>query len=74
MSQENVEIFRRATAAYNEGNWDAALATLDPNVQFDLSRVMPEMERYRGFEGVKDFWRMLREVWGEFRLDPEEVH
>jgi ketosteroid isomerase-like protein len=73
MSEENVDSFWRGTAAYNEGDWDAALATLDPDVEFDLSRVMPEMERYRGYEGVKAFWRMLRDVWGEFRTDPEEV-
>jgi ketosteroid isomerase-like protein len=73
MSEENVEIFRRSTAAYNDGDWDAALTSVDPNVEFDLSRVMPEMERYRGHEGVKTFWRMLRDVWGEFRTDPEEI-
>src|SRR4029079_10101133 len=70
MSQENVEIFWRGTAAFNDGDWDAALATMDPNVEFDLSRVMPEMERYRGYEGVRAFWRMLRDVFGEFRTDP----
>ena len=73
MSQENVDRFWRGTTAYNDGDWDAALATMDPNVEFDLSRVMPEMERYRGYEGVKAFWRMLRDVWGDFRTDPEEV-
>jgi ketosteroid isomerase-like protein len=73
MSQENVESFWRGTTAYNDGDWDAALATMDPNVEFDLSRVMPEMERYRGYEGVKAFWQMLRDVWGDFRTDPEEV-
>ncbi|MEK6325910.1 MAG: nuclear transport factor 2 family protein [Actinomycetota bacterium] len=73
MSEENVERFWRGTTAYNDGDWDAALATMDPNVEFDLSRVMPEMEMYRGYEGVKAFWRMLRDVWGDFRTDPEEV-
>jgi hypothetical protein len=53
MSQENVERFWRGTTAYNDGDWDAALATMDPNVEFDLSRVMPEMEMYRGYEGVR---------------------
>jgi ketosteroid isomerase-like protein len=73
MSQEDVDTYWRGKAAYNDGDWDGALATMDPNVDFDLSRVMPEMERYRGYEGVKAFWRMLGDVWGEFRNDPEEV-
>jgi ketosteroid isomerase-like protein len=42
-------------------------------VEFDLSRVLPETQRYRGYEGVKAFWRMLREVWGEIRTEPEEI-
>src|SRR5262245_36821610 len=73
MSQENVETFLRGTTAYNEGDWDAALATMDPNVEWDLSRVIPDAEAYRGYEGVKAFWRMVGEVGGEFRTDPEEV-
>lgn len=73
MSQENVDTFRRGTAAYNDGDWDAALATMDPDVEFDLSRAVPEMQTYRGHEGVKAFWRMLNDVWREFRTDPEEV-
>ena len=73
MSQENVDAFVRGTAAYNEGDWNAALEAMDPNVEFDLSRVMPEMEVYRGYEGVKAFWSMLREVFGEFRTEPEEI-
>jgi ketosteroid isomerase-like protein len=73
MSQENVEAFHRGTAAYNEGDWDTALATMDPNVEFDLLRVMPEMETYRGYEGVRAFWGMLRDVWGEPQTVAEEI-
>ena len=73
MSRENVEIFRRAQAAYNEGDWDAALAAMDPNVEFDLTRAAPDGEIYRGHEGVKTFWRMLRDVFGSLRNEPEEV-
>jgi len=73
MSQENVEEFRRVQAAYNEGDWDAALRGMDPNVVFDVTRVAPDGEVYRGYEGVKTFWRMLRDVFGELRNEPEEV-
>jgi ketosteroid isomerase-like protein len=75
MSQENVnaESFWRGQIAYNEGDWDAALATMDPDVVHDLTHVAPDGEIYRGYEGVKVFWRMLREVFGDFRVDPVEV-
>ena len=73
MSQENVEIFRRAQEAYNEGDWDAALATMDPNVVFDSTRAGPDGEIYRGHEGAKRFWLMLRDVFGSLRNEPEEI-
>jgi ketosteroid isomerase-like protein len=73
MSQETIAMLWRAQVAYNEGDWDGALATMDPNVVFDLTRVAPDGEVYEGYEGVKAFWRMLRDVFGDFRTDPEEV-
>src|SRR3954447_25117935 len=72
MSQ-NVDNFWRGQIAYNEGDWDAALATMAPDVVFDLTRAGPDGEVYRGYEGVKTFWRMLRQVFGDFRVDPQEV-
>ena len=73
MSQETLANLARAQAAYNRGDWDAALATLDQSVVFDLTRVAPDGQIYEGHEGVKAFWRMLRDVFGDFRIDPEEV-
>jgi ketosteroid isomerase-like protein len=73
MSQENVENLARAQAAYNRGDWDTALATMDQSVVFDLTRVAPDGQIYEGHEGVKAFWQMLRDVFGDFRTDPEEV-
>lgn len=73
MSRENVEIFRRAQEAYNEGDWDAVLATMNPNVVTDTTRAGPDGEIYRGHEGAKRFWRMLRDVFGSLRNEPEEI-
>ena len=72
MSQANAEDFWRGTAAYNAGDWDAALAGVDPEVVFDLTRAAPEGETYLGHEGVRNFWRMLREVFGDYRVDPKK--
>jgi ketosteroid isomerase-like protein len=73
MSEETIRTFQRATAAYNRGDWEAAFATMDPNVEFDLTRVAPDGETYRGYEGVKRFWLMLRDVFGELQIDVEEI-
>jgi ketosteroid isomerase-like protein len=73
MPGADVEIFWRGQIAYNDGDWDAALATMEPDVVFDLTRAGPDGEVYQGYEGVKTFWRMLGQVFGEFRVDPLEV-
>jgi ketosteroid isomerase-like protein len=73
MSQEALAILAQAQDAYNRGDWDAALATMDPSVVFDLTRVAPDGQIYEGHDGVKAFWQMLRAVFGDFRTDPEEV-
>ena len=73
MSDANAEDFWRGTAAYNAGDWDAALSDVDPEVVFDLTRAAPDGQTYRGHEGVRDFWGMLREVFGDYRVDPQEV-
>jgi len=73
MSQRSLENFRRGTTAYNEGDWEAALAMMDPDVEVDLTRAAPDGETYRGYEGVKTFWRMLAGVFGALRVEPEEI-
>jgi len=46
---------------------------MDPDVVFDLTRAGPDGATYRGYEGVKAFWRMLRDAFGELQIDPEEI-
>jgi hypothetical protein len=37
------------------------------------SRVAPDGKTYRGYEGVREFWGILRHVFGDFRIDTEEI-
>jgi len=39
MSQENVEVVRRAYVAFNEGDLGAALAAMDPDIEWNASEV-----------------------------------
>jgi ketosteroid isomerase-like protein len=54
MSQENVEVVKRATAAYLAHDNEAALALYDPDIEiqggFDGSAV------YRGLSGVREYY------------------
>jgi hypothetical protein len=42
MSQENVEVIKAVVAAFNRGEWDAALSYAAPGFKFDTSRGLNE--------------------------------
>ena len=72
MSQENVEIVRRAIAAYLGGDFTAALAAHHPEVEFDAT-VRPEGRVFRGREGVAEGMRVWTGAWIDYRLEIEDL-
>jgi ketosteroid isomerase-like protein len=72
MSQENVEIVRRITDAYVAGDFETALALLDPEVEWDITR-RPDGKIYKGHEGVIDGLRTWTGSWQAFRFEVEEL-
>jgi ketosteroid isomerase-like protein len=74
MSQENVELVHRFTAAINRHDIDAALALMDPDVKF-IPRLV-EVDgggSFRGHDGVRSWWENLFGVWPDFKSEVEEV-
>jgi ketosteroid isomerase-like protein len=77
MSQENVEVVRRAQAAWNADNLDAYLTELDPEVEWHPS-IEPALEGrttiYRGHDGVRRAWDEYRgEAWGRLTAQIQEI-
>jgi ketosteroid isomerase-like protein len=73
MSQENIEIVRRTTEAYNRGDFDEAIAWMDPAIEWDMTRVdVPDPEVYRGFEGLMTFDSLWNESWEWLELEPKD--
>ena len=74
MSQQNVEVARRAYAAFNRHDFDTALESLDPNVEWHQITQFPDRAVYRGREDMRErFWnQQLVEQFGDFRIDVEE--
>jgi ketosteroid isomerase-like protein len=71
VSQENVERVRAFIAAFNRGDFDAAVQYFDRDVDW----VLPARQRSdscRGTEAVKRFWSGLDETFEELRLEPQE--
>jgi ketosteroid isomerase-like protein len=75
MSQENAEIVRRVLLASSRGDPLAALPTIDPAGEWDMSGVTawPEKEVYRGREEIRVFLEAWAGSWEEWRFDVEEV-
>jgi len=74
MSQENVEIVRASYNAWRDGNFEALVATLDPEVEFRTSGAFPDFAPvYRGHDGMRAFWDAMRAPWELFEISVERI-
>jgi ketosteroid isomerase-like protein len=73
MSQENVEIVRKALDAWNANDFEAASEPLDPAVVIDRSRsIGPTARVYRGIEEGEEFWNEWKSAWENPRSEATE--
>jgi ketosteroid isomerase-like protein len=70
VSQENVEVVKRATDAWNAGNADALRDLYDPDVIVRALEGWPEPGPYVGRDAVMRQWKQQREA---FNTDALEV-
>lgn len=75
MSEEKVEIVRRAYAAFNDANVDAVLAAMDPDIEWNASDVFFDQPRtYRGRRAWREeFLRDLTQTFETYRGEPEKL-
>jgi ketosteroid isomerase-like protein len=71
MSRENVDKARDFIAAYNRRDFDAAVESFDPDIEWVLP-ARQSSDSCRGPDEVKRFWEGLDETFEELRLDPQE--
>jgi ketosteroid isomerase-like protein len=72
MSRENVEVVTGFLDAFTRGDVDAAIAPLDPDVEFDwASSRGVHAGRFRGRAEVAKWLRDFRDTWDEFSFEPE---
>ena len=72
MSQENVEVAKRALAARNSGDVDALLALMTDDIVIDASRRIIDPVTATGHDAARRFAAMLDEVWADQRQEAEE--
>jgi ketosteroid isomerase-like protein len=75
MSQENVEVIRKAVEAINRRDPDAFLALLHPDVEWEDSGGYPGARgTYRGRGEVRElFEEVFLEAWESFHVEVEEI-
>ena len=72
MSQENLELTRRAVQAFEDRDLDALLAVLDEEVQ--AFPILAGMEGgYHGHEGIRRWWDHLLGTFPDFRAEVVEL-
>jgi ketosteroid isomerase-like protein len=84
VSQEYVEIVRAATEAGNNPEGVARLARgdfdftfIDPEIEWDATGardLVPDLaDVYRGYEGVRTYWRRWFEAWRGLEFEVQDV-
>jgi hypothetical protein len=66
MSQENVEIAKRLTDAFNRRKVDALLDLAIPDCVMS-SQLLDATADFQGREGLERFYAMLSEIWDDFQ-------
>jgi ketosteroid isomerase-like protein len=73
MSRGNVEIVGLAHEHLNDGDIDGLIALCDGDFDLDMSARTINPATYNGHEGIRRFYREVREVWEEFRWEPTHI-
>ena len=73
MSQENVEVVKRAVNAFNRRDLDGLEELGTPDIEWITSMGAIEGEPFRGREGGDTYLARLTDAWEEFRTVAENV-
>ena len=73
MSQENVEIVRRAWDAFGKHSVDAALGFYAEDCVCETVPEQPDRISYKGREGVRQRLERFAEFWEDFAIEPVEL-
>jgi ketosteroid isomerase-like protein len=70
MSQENVEIVRSGLEAAARNDWNAAMASVDPNVEWvEMPSLGPDASSYTGVEELRKAINSWIGMWSEYDVE-----
>ena len=70
--EETISTLRAAYAAFNRGNLDAAVASLDAQIEWSEPAEFPGGGSYHGRDEAKRYLAQSRQAWAEVITEPEE--
>jgi ketosteroid isomerase-like protein len=74
MSQENVEIVRRAVEAFNSGEVSEILARAHPDFEAEIPPdVSAEPDSYRGEQGIRRYLSSFQHAMQDIHFEAEEL-
>jgi ketosteroid isomerase-like protein len=74
LADEKPAITLRSYQAFNRGELEEALAAFDPEIVWHTYLVPgPGGGTYRGHDGVRELWADARNIFGDFRNEPERL-
>lgn len=69
---QQIAALREAYAAFNRGDMDAAVASLDENIEWIEPMEFPGGGSYQGRESAKQYLAQSRAAWAEVSSQPEQ--
>ena len=74
LGDEKPALALRSYEAFNRGDIDGAIALFDPEIVWDTYLVPgPGGGTYHGHDGVRELWSDARNIFGDFRNEPERL-
>lgn len=71
---EAAGVIEEAFAAWNQGDIEVFLATVDPEVQWRTAGIFPGLQTdYSGHQGVRRFWEGFQEPWESISMSYDEL-
>ena len=74
MSQENVEVVRRAFQVLAAEGMDAALAFFAPDCVWYTSDRFPDAPVFHGHDGIRRLRATFTEIFDDWRFDVRDIH
>ncbi len=71
MESEPVAIIRKGLELFNDGEYDASIAILPPEIEWDSSTAVVDGALHRGRDEVLALWHEIGERWDDFRIEAD---